>query len=148
MNRKLARTRLEIPWPAGGQGEAEGGRRGDTAHMRDGDHDEGPPASFTDGIPDLFRKEQGGVDVAGHDGEYGEAGDLQAYSLPDAEAFLAGLVREGIINAGDRGLIYETVIKERPLKGLTADPVEYERLKKRRQRALTAMREHLRNSSK
>jgi hypothetical protein len=71
-----------------------------------------------------------------------------AYDIPDAEAFLAGLVREGIINAGDRGLIYETVIKERPLKDLTADPTEYQRLKKRRQRALLAIREHLRNSSK
>ncbi|MFH1079136.1 MAG: hypothetical protein V1766_02560 [Pseudomonadota bacterium] len=68
--------------------------------------------------------------------------------IPDAEALLAGLVEEGIIRVKDRDLIIETVIRQRPLKDLTADPTEYQRLKKRRQRALTAMREHLRNSSK
>jgi hypothetical protein len=126
MNRKLAHNRMETSW--------HGDREGQESEAADSAHDYGLPATFP--AEDIPRKEQG------------EAGDWQAYSLPDAEVLLAGLVREGIINAGDRGLIYETVMKERPLKDLTTDPTEYQRLKKRRQRALLAIREHLRNSSK
>jgi len=53
-----------------------------------------------------------------------------------------------VIRAEDREIIYETVIRERPLKDLATDPREYQRLKKRRQRSLAAIREYLRNSPK
>lgn len=125
MNRRLAQNRLETAWHGNRQIE---GSAADSAH------EYGLPASFPAG--DLFPQDQD------------KSGAWQAYDLPDAEALLAGLVEEGVIRAEDRDIIYETVIRQRPLKDLTADPTEYQRLKKRRQRALTAMREHLRNSSK
>lgn len=126
MNRRLAHNRMETSW--------HGDREGQESEAADSAHEHGLPASFPAG--DLFPQDQD------------RSGAWQAYDLPDAEALLAGLVEEGVIRTEDRDLIIETVIKERPLKDLTTDPTEYERLKKRRQRALAAIREHLRNSSK
>jgi len=131
MNRELGRDSLETYWPAAGEGEGNA--------APDGDYDYGLPTSDKDEIPDLPLGEQG---------EQRESGKWQRFDLADAGDFLDNLVAAGVICAEDREVIYETVIKERPLKDLASDPSEYQRLKKRRQRSLLAIREHLRNSSK
>lgn len=125
MNRILAHNRMETAWHGNRQTEAS---------VADSAHEYGLPASFPAG--DLFPQDQD------------RSGAWQAYDLPDAEALLDVLVQEGVIRAEDRHIIIETVIRQRPLKDLTANPTQYQRLKKRRQRALLAIREHLRNSSK
>ena len=82
-------------------------------------------------------------------GEYGEAflaiagSDDSIPDIADAETFMEILVEAGVITAADRDLIKATSISDLPLKEITSDPKEYERLKKRRQRALLAIREYL-----
>jgi len=63
--------------------------------------------------------------------------------IADAETFLEHLVASGKITEADRDLIKATVLLEVPLKDIASDPKEYERLKKRRQRALLNIRQHL-----
>jgi hypothetical protein len=82
-------------------------------------------------------------------GEYGEAflaiagSDDSFPDIADAETFMDILVEAGVIAAADRDLIKATSISDLPLKEMTSNPKEYERLKKRRQRALLAIREYL-----
>jgi len=131
VNRKLGLERRETYWHAAGEGEGNA--------VPDGDYDYELPTSDKDEIPVLPLGEQG---------EQRDSGEWRRYDLADAGDFLDNLVAAGVIRAEDRKIIYETVIRERPLKDLATDPREYQRLKKRRQRSLAAIREYLRNSPK
>lgn len=64
-------------------------------------------------------------------------------SVPDVSALLDDLERRKVITRSDRLIIETTVIEGKQLKDLASLPAEYERLKKRRQRAFRAIREHL-----
>ena len=66
-------------------------------------------------------------------------------SVPDVSALLDDLERRKVIVRADREIINATVIDGFPLKDLATSPAEYQRLKKRRQRALAAIRKHLIN---
>lgn len=63
-------------------------------------------------------------------------------SVPDVSALLDDLERRKVITSADRLIIETTVIEGKPLKDFASLPAEYERLKKRRQRALRAIREY------
>jgi hypothetical protein len=64
-------------------------------------------------------------------------------SVPDVSALLDDLERCKVITRSDRQIIETTVIEGKQLKDLASHPTDYERLKKRRQRALRAIREYL-----
>ena len=66
-------------------------------------------------------------------------------SVPDVSALLDDLERRKVISRADRELIETTVIDGFSLKDLASSPAEYQRLKKRRQRALAAIRGYLLN---
>ena len=97
----------------------------------------------------------GWVDGAGEavvDGFAGEAAadlfdaDREGYdlsSVPDVSALLDDLERHKVITRSDRQIIETTVIEGKLLKDLASTPADYQRLKKRRQRALRSIREHL-----
>lgn len=94
----------------------------------------------------------GGAGEAVADGFGGEAAadffdaDREIYdlsSVPDVSALLDDLERHKVITRSDRQMIETTVIEGKQLKDLASHPTDYERLKKRRQRALRAIREHL-----
>jgi hypothetical protein len=77
---------------------------------------------------DLFDADRGGYDLS---------------SVPDVSALLDDLEQHKVITRSDRQIIETTVIEGKQLKDLASHPTDYERLKKRRQRALRAIREHL-----
>ncbi len=64
----------------------------------------------------------------------------ERFDIPDAEAFLGRLLWEGVINEKDKMILTATIIEGRPLRDISSSPSEYQRLKKRRQRALLAIR--------
>jgi len=64
-------------------------------------------------------------------------------SVPDVSALLDDLEKHKVITRSDRQIIETTVIEGKQLKDLASHPTDYERMKKRRQRALRAIREHL-----
>jgi len=64
-------------------------------------------------------------------------------SIPDVSALLDDLERRKVINRADREIIETTVLDRFSLKDIASTPVEYQRLKKRRQRALHAIRKNL-----
>ena len=64
-------------------------------------------------------------------------------SVPDVSALLDDLERRKVISRADREIIETTVIDRFSLKDIASTPAEYQRLKKRRQRALAAIRECL-----
>jgi hypothetical protein len=145
LNRELGQDRLGTTLYEVGvwQGNDENVR--DVAAALDGNHNDGLSVSFPGRTPTLPHEEHA---EQGGQGEEGAAGEWRRFDLADAGAFLNDLVAAGVIHAEDRDLIQKTVIEDRPLKDLATDPKEYQRLKKRRQRSLAAIREHLRNSSK
>ncbi len=67
--------------------------------------------------------------------------------IPDAYALLDHLVRRRVITQADRKIILATVIDGKSLKTIS-DPRQYEKLKKRRQRAIRAMEAYLANKLK
>jgi len=166
MNRELAQDRRETSWYESGDsenpmptspgdytGNGEVEEAWEIAAYLGGDHDNvwevdndvDLVASFSGRTPALPHQEHG---EQGEQGEENATGEWRRYDLADAGAFLDSLVASGVIHAGDREVIYETVIRGRSLKDLATDPKEYQRLKKRRQRSLAAIREYLRNRSK
>ncbi len=137
LNRELGRVRLTTFSSTAGDGDNEDGW--------EGDYGDDVPSSSHGRITFPPRKERRGQ--KGQD-EEGDTGEWQRYDLTGAESFLTGLVAAGVIHAEDRDLIHKTVIEGRPLKDLTANPREYQRLKKRRQRTLAVIRKYLRNMTK
>ena len=94
----------------------------------------------------------GGAGEAVADGFGGEAAaelftaDREVYdlsSVPDVSALLDDLERHKVITRSDRQIIETTVIEGKQLKDLASNPTDYERMKKRRQRALRTIRKHL-----
>jgi hypothetical protein len=74
------------------------------------------------------------------------AADREVYdlsSVPEVSALLDDLERHKVITRSDRQITETTVIEGKQLKDLASHSIDYERLKKRRQRALRAIREHL-----
>ena len=155
MNRELGRDRRETSWFEAGvwQGNGEDEEAWGIVIALDGNHDDVWEGDYGDDLPSFLpgrmpafphevQREQGGQ------GEEDATGEWRKYDLANAGDFLDNLVAAGVIRAEDREIIYETVIRERPLKDLATDPREYQRLKKRRQRSLAAIREYLRNSPK
>ena len=69
-------------------------------------------------------------------------------SVPDVSALLDDLEKHKVITRSDRQIIETTVIEGKQLKDLASYPTDYEKLKKRRQRALRAIREHLSENQK
>ena len=154
---------VEEVWEGTAMGEGEETRKGKSiwkgteagavAASLGGDHDDvweidngvDLAVSLSGKTPALPHEEHG---EQGSQDEENATGEWRRYDLADAGDFLDNLVAAGVIRAGDRAVIYETVIKGRPLKDLATDPREYQRLKKRRQRNLAAIREYLRNSPK
>jgi len=145
MNRELAQDRLETSWYDAGvwQGNGDDDEVRDVAAAQDGNHNDDLSVSFPGRMTALPQGEYGEL---GGEGEEDATGEWRRYNLADVGAFLDNLVAAGVICAEDREVIYETVIRERPFKDLATDPKEYQRLKKRRQRSLAAIREYLRNS--
>ena len=126
-------------------------------HARPGSR-EGPAQRFAIKQNYLFGGEgvpYGWVEGAGEavaDGFGGEAAtdlfdaDREVYdlsSVPDVSALLDDLEWHKVITRSDRQIIETTVIEGKQLKALASTPADYQRLKKRRQRALRAIREHL-----
>jgi hypothetical protein len=72
------------------------------------------------------------------------AADREVYdlsSVPDVSALLDDLERRKVITSADRQIIETTVIEGKQLKDLASTPADYQRMKKRRQRALRAIRD-------
>lgn len=67
--------------------------------------------------------------------------------IPDAHTLLDDLVRRRVITQADRKIILATVIDGKSLKTIS-DPGQYEKLKKRRQRAIRAIEAYLANKLK
>jgi len=67
--------------------------------------------------------------------------------IPDAYALLDDLVQRRVITQADKKIILATVIEGKSLKDISA-PRDYEKLKKRRQRAIRAVETHLANKLK
>ncbi|HNY72674.1 MAG TPA: hypothetical protein PLU95_06535 [Syntrophales bacterium] len=166
LNREIAGGRLttfgsatldgDNPMPIGHgnhKGDVEIEKTWDIAAAPDGNHDDVWDGNYGDEMPSSYPGRmtvlpQGEQGEQGDQGEENATGEWRRYDLTDAESFLTGLVAMGVIGAEDREIIYETVIKERPFKDLATDPKEYQRLKKRRQRCLAAIRKYLRNIPK
>jgi len=166
LNRELAQDRLETFWhevgdsknpvPIGHDNNKVYGKVEealDIAAAPDGNHDDVWDGDYSDERPSSYPGRmtvlpQGEQGEQGDQGEENATGEWRRYDLADAESFLAGLVAAGIIHAEDRDLIHKTVIEDRPLRDLTTDQREYQRLKKRRQRCLAAIRKYLRNIPK
>jgi hypothetical protein len=64
-------------------------------------------------------------------------------SVTDVSALLDDLEQRKVINRADRELIETTVLDGFSLKDIASSPAEYQRLKKRRQRALSAIKKSL-----
>jgi len=73
----------------------------------------------------------------------GEVTD-SAPTIPDGHALLDDLVRSRVITKADKKMIIATVIEGKSLKDIS-HPKHYDRLKKRRQRTLLAIKEYLAN---
>lgn len=66
--------------------------------------------------------------------------------IEDADAFLERLVSRGLITADDQELIATTTMHDIPVKTISCNRQDYERLKKRRQRIFAQIREYLLNT--
>lgn len=67
----------------------------------------------------------------------------EGISLEEASGFLDLFVRAGVITETEKLLILHSRIGKRPLKAMAASPQEYQRIKKRRQRAIRRMDQYL-----
>jgi len=63
--------------------------------------------------------------------------------LEEAESFLNLLVKAGVITETDKLIILGSKIAKRPLREIAGGPENYQRIKKRRQRAIHAMEQYL-----
>jgi hypothetical protein len=70
---------------------------------------------------------------------------LDILNVKDAGGLLDHLVQARVITKEDRKLIGKTVVEGKSLKEAVTRPEDYERLKKRRERAMKAVRRHLLN---
>ena len=82
-----------------------------------------------------------------HCDDFCELADDDNLSLiEDADAFLDRLIARGLIAADDKELITATTMRDIPVKNISRNRQDYERLKKRRQRIFAQIRKYLVNA--
>jgi hypothetical protein len=69
--------------------------------------------------------------------------DDDNFRITDAEAFLDGLLREGVISEGDRAMLTATILEGRSFKAMIPKPENYQRDRQRRRRVILDIRAHI-----
>ena len=69
--------------------------------------------------------------------------DNDDFRITDAEAFLDGLLREGVISEGDRAMLTATILEGRSFKAMIPQPENYQRDRQRRRRVILDIRAHI-----
>ncbi len=127
-------------------GRREGVGQGIAARHRLYPDDDGVPYDWSGKTEEAVTDRPGEETAADHRIDSRQKDNLP--SVPDISALLDDLERHKVINRADREIIETMVIDGFPLKDIAATPTEYQRLKKRRQRALRAIREDLLHNHK
>ncbi|MBU4582059.1 MAG: hypothetical protein KKH02_06570 [Proteobacteria bacterium] len=74
--------------------------------------------------------------------------DDDGFRITDAEAFLDGLLREGVISEGDRAMLTATILEGRSFKAMIPQPENYQRDRQRRRRMILEIRAHIFKTTK
>jgi hypothetical protein len=122
-------------------GRREGVGQGIAARHRLYPDDDGVPYDWGGKTEEAVTDRLGEETAADHRIDSREEDNLP--SIPDVSALLDDLERRKVIIRADREIIETTVIDRFLLKDIASSPAEYQRLKKRRQRALAAIRSYL-----
>ncbi|PIV06474.1 MAG: hypothetical protein CO013_06715 [Syntrophobacterales bacterium CG_4_8_14_3_um_filter_58_8] len=69
--------------------------------------------------------------------------DDDGFRITDAEAFLDGLLREGVISEDDRAMLTATILEGRSFKAMIPQPENYQRDRQRRRRVILDIRAHI-----
>lgn len=110
-------------------------------HFYPGEDEDFPAEGISNATADLWERMGG---EASADQSPDDEGSVLP-SVPDVSALLDDLERRKVISRADRELIETTAVDGFALKDLASSPAECQRLKKRRQRALAAIRGFLLN---
>ena len=77
------------------------------------------------------------------EGSFSGGWDDDGFRITDAEAFLARLLREGVISEGDRTMLTATILEGRSFKAMIPKPENYQRDRQRRRRVILDIRAHI-----
>lgn len=124
-------------------GRREGVGQGIAARHRFYPDDDGVPYDWGGKTEEAVADRPGEETAADH--RIGSREEDNLPFVPDVSALFDDLEQRKVINRADREIIETTVIDRFSLKDIAATPAEYQRLKKRRQRALAAIRSALIN---
>ena len=133
INQKLRKERFEIA--------------GEMENMHDNLPDNQPP-SGNDDPPwaqsrSSWLSEENSNVVNRREGSFSGGWDDDGFRITDAEAFLAELLREGVISESDRAMLTATILEGRSFKAMIPQPENYQRDRQRRRRVILDIRAHI-----